>query len=221
MRVQLYWALSALKISVPDHYLRKQSGELGWIQYALRGPALWATALAIKLGKPERAGVKKGWIKSQRNYFNRKAPVFAQASRRGRLWRNAYLGLGLALSVALFLTEICWPEIKFEHPIPRFSTSFLHVTKAGLLVCATTATAIAAFFSISRELRAYEAHRQSYSVMGRLFDRALDEAKAVDGMTGEAVQTRSFQRLARELGREALAENAEWLQDHRRRTIES
>ena len=41
LRVQLYWAIAAVPASVSDHYLCKQSGELGRIQFTLRGPSLW------------------------------------------------------------------------------------------------------------------------------------------------------------------------------------
>jgi hypothetical protein len=36
MRVQFYWRLAGLKLSVADHYLRKQRSELDWICSAIR-----------------------------------------------------------------------------------------------------------------------------------------------------------------------------------------
>jgi hypothetical protein len=61
LRVQVFWA-AATPEAVADSYLRKQSGELGWIQFALRGPALWATAAALALGRPCRDYVTHGWM---------------------------------------------------------------------------------------------------------------------------------------------------------------
>ena len=69
MRVQLFWALAATPAAASDNYLRKQSGELGWIPFALRGPALWASALALALDHPQRQMVTRGWIEDQRNFF--------------------------------------------------------------------------------------------------------------------------------------------------------
>ena len=54
MRVQLFWGLARLPDGVADYTLRQQRGELGWINFALRGPALWAAALAENLSVPER-----------------------------------------------------------------------------------------------------------------------------------------------------------------------
>ena len=74
--------------------------------------------------------------------------------------------------------------------------------------------ASAAFFSVSRDLRAHEAHAHSYALMWRIYDRAAKVAK------NAAEQDDDFRILVRELGREALAENAEWLVDHRHRPVE-
>jgi hypothetical protein len=64
------------------------------------------------------------------------------------------------------------------------------------------------------ETLAYELHYRSYRPMGAIFGRALCEAKKIP-----ANNDAEFQELMRDLGREALAENAEWLLDHRYRPI--
>jgi hypothetical protein len=73
--------------------------------------------------------------------------------------------------------------------------------------------AVAAFFTISVDFRAYDAHAHSYALTGRIFSYALQ-------LAGAARDDHAFQTIARELGRGALSENAEWLLDHRRRPIE-
>jgi len=72
---------------------------------------------------------------------------------------------------------------------------------------------MAVFFAVSGNLRAYEAHARSYSLMGRIFSRAQTSVTP-------AMSDSEFQDLVRELGREALSENAEWVADHRNRQIE-
>jgi hypothetical protein len=86
--------------------------------------------------------------------------------------------------------------------------------KHWLVVLAATLPAVAAFFALSAEKRAYEPHYRSYRLMGAIFGRALDEAKTIP-----AGNHAEFQELVRDLGREALAENAAWLLDHRHRPI--
>ena len=224
MRVQLFWALAATPVAASDNYLRKQSGELGWIQFALRGPALWAAALALALDSPQRDMVTCGWIENQRNYFvgsdprvmAGKARLHERAEERGKRWARRFLYVGLAAALVLAAIEAL-----------RLALSALGVNLVDLwpglpdaqdwlLVLAATALAVAAFFTVSVNLRAYEAQAHSYALMGRIFERARREATTTSAATDDA----EFQALVRELGREALAENAEWLLDHRHRPIE-
>jgi hypothetical protein len=85
-----------------------------------------------------------------------------------------------------------------------------------LLVGIPTAAALAASFLISRERRAYEAHVHSYQTMGSLFAKASREINN----DAEPMSDADYQALVFDLGREALAENATWLQEHRQRRIE-
>ena len=63
-------------------------------------------------------------------------------------------------------------------------------------------------------MRSYWPHAHAYALMRRMFRRAasfMNTADAPDDL---------FQDIVRELGREALSENAEWLGEHRNRKIE-
>ena len=218
IRVQLFWALAATPVAVSDNYLRLQSGELGWIQFALRGPALWASALALELKTPQRDLVTKGWIEDQLGFFGRpgvgggKATLHEYAAHRGRLWARRFLFGGLGIAVILAVIEALKLALGARGPHPGGVWHIAAEAQEWLLVLAATAPGVAAFFTISVDLRAYEAHAHSYALMGRIFKRARQ--MAADGNDLE------FQALMRELGREALAENAEWLLDHRHRPIE-
>ena len=215
MRVQLFWALTATPAAASDNYLRKQSGELGWIQFALRGPALWGAALALTLDRPQREIVTRGWIEDQRDYFVGSDPnvvagktrLNEQAAGRGKRWARWFVFTGLAFAAVLAVVEALHLEKLWPGP-PN--------PQDWLLVLAALALAVAAFFTVSVDLRAYEAQAHSYALMGRIFERARREATC----TSAATDDREFQALVRELGREALAENAEWLLDHRHRPIE-
>jgi hypothetical protein len=221
MRVQLFWALTATRLAVSDNYLRKQSGELGWIRFALRGPALWATALALALEKPQRELVTTGWIEDQLSYFGSpgavsgKATLHEHAAHRGRLWARRFLFGGLGVSAILAAIEAVKIALGVHGPQPDSPWRVVAEAQEWLLVLAATApaVAVAAFFTVSVDLRAYEAHAHSYALMGRIFGRASQVAAT-------ATSDAEFKALVHELGREALAENAEWLLDHRHRRIE-
>jgi hypothetical protein len=74
-----------------DNYLRQQSGELGWIQFALRGPALWAAALALALSKPNRPIVTAGWMEDQLNFFGKDRDSGKTRDNRRIAWHSIFL----------------------------------------------------------------------------------------------------------------------------------
>jgi hypothetical protein len=212
MRVQLFWAAAAVPVAVSDNYLRKQSGELGWIQFALRGPSLWALALALRIATPQRDLVTKGWIVDQKKFFTKKSVLHEHASIRSRLWSKRFLYGGLVLSLVLAAIEVSKLVLGAQLGPMQMSPQEIEHLQDWLLVLAATAPAMAAFFAVSMHQRAYEAHAHSYALMERIFTRAEQLA---GGLSDD-----QFRELVRELGRDALCENAEWLLDHRGRPIE-
>ena len=218
MRVQLFWGAAATPEAASDSYLRKQSGELGWIQFALRGPALWSMAVALAIDKPCRDLVVKGWIEDQLAFFGSpgsgegKSAKHAAAARRGEAWARRFLAVGLVFSASLALIEAAKAVVGQRGHVLGVNLAEILEARELLLVLVATAPAMAAFFSLWVELRAYEAQAHSYGLMGRIFKRARQAVAGADDYT--------FRAVVRDLGREALAENAEWLLDHRRRKIE-
>jgi hypothetical protein len=59
---------------------------------------------------------------------------------------------------------------------PADPASYEALLKHWPVVLAATLPAVAAFFAISAEKRAYEPHYHSYRLMGAIFGRAMDEA---------------------------------------------
>jgi hypothetical protein len=221
LRVQLFWALAGLPLAASDNYLQKQAGELGWIQFALRGPALWGTALACKLKSPNRDVVINGWIKDQADYFigedresgRSKANEMA-ADRNERLsWMLLLLGLGIAmfLFAASFVHSCAYIGC---HNALILQELYHEENRKIFDVVIVVVLAIAAALAVATNLRTYRAHARNYRQIGLIFVRALDVVQK-SGVT----DTR-FHEVVRELGREALSENAEWLMDHRDRPVD-
>jgi hypothetical protein len=210
MRVQLYWAGAGFPAAVSDHYLRKQSGELGWIQFALRGPALWAAALAANLKEPKTDAIKAGWIADQAAFFSERWPLYEEIARRNRAVTEFLAALAFVVSAVLLFVD--WKLIPLgpDQTLPKI----VQIPHDMAVMAAATLPALAAFFTLSSELRGYEPLTESYRIMHKLYQRAAQEVER-SGEDHEA-----FQSLVRELGREALAENAAWLVDHRHRKIE-
>ena len=220
MRVQIAWAAAAMPRAVSDHYLRLQRDELGWIQFVLRGPALWAAAVALELPQPLRPLVNERWIEDQCEFFlgadgnSGKAALNRTALRGSKAWARRFGLVSLAASLAL-------AGIETAKLIGRRTGWFalpddpLRDAQDLLLVLIAGAGGVAASFVLSAERRAYEAHAHAYLALGHIFAKAKMEATRA----ACAQDPDEYRALVFDLGREALAENAAWLQDHRRRPI--
>lgn len=227
LRVQVFWSLAGLHHQVGDHYLYKHRAELGWIRYALRGVLPWARAVSSGVPAPQRAVIQAGWIADQKAYFARAAARNHHSSRRSRNCVYGFLWIGVAVATLLLIAEV---SVNGLFGLPAFLgkdkllslSSLLGFSAQGVkdlkylaIITMGVMPALAAFFGISSEMRAFEGHAQGYDLMNQIFSRAMDaEAKV-------AVDDDAFRRLVFELGREAINENAGWLMDHRHRPIEN
>jgi hypothetical protein len=213
LRVQLFWALSAVPQAVSDSYLRKQRDDLGWIRDALHGPALWATAVALAAGAPDRHQVEAVWLLGQRNFFVGEDSTGGRACDNKRMWQRCrralygFAGAGVIAGAGVLFVQLTEPA---SWKPGAFIINVL-ITLVGVL------PAIGAFFGIYAERLALEQQAHNYAAMGTLFGRALAEARAIPDEPGCESE---FCALIKEVGREALDENAEWLKEHRKRPIQ-
>jgi len=209
MRVQVFWCLAAMPSAVSDHYLRKHFDELGWIQQALRGPALWAAAVALKLETPQRDNIRECWLENQHNWFvgaddksgkyllNEQALKFHATNAHRFFWVGVFFATCLA---AYAVAEA------------RHSVAPRELLEGVLILVSTLSFGMAGFHGLYMEKMSYEAHAHAYLRMGRLFGKALAEEDKTNDVD-------KYREIILELGREALAENADWLIDHRGRPI--
>lgn len=227
LRVQLYWSMSGLPLAVGDNYLRKQDAELGWIKFALQGPALWATAQALSIRLPDRDAVMRGWVDDQARWFigrSGKAQLNEAAAKRNDHFAKLAYSLGLIAVFGLLLSHALEDfGLADLHCVTHTYVATLHAKHVpeALEIFAVTMSAIAAYLTLMTNLRAYEAHARSYWQMGTAFRRARTIAKSIPPSTDpDDHHAHAFQSLMREIGRESLAETAEWLMDHRDRRVE-
>jgi hypothetical protein len=210
-----------MPIAASDNYLRKQAGELGWIQFALRGPAVWATALALELKSPRREDVRRGWIVHQIKFFfgSEEQPGKAKqneiAANRNKNMALGCFGAAMAVIAALFVVETGHALLDGSSGCLVAVLNIIDGFHEYLEVFAIVLSAIAASVTVSTNIRAYKAHAHNYKQMGDIFTRASNSAVLIP--EGDVVK---YQKLIRDLGREALSENAEWLMDHRDREVE-
>jgi hypothetical protein len=201
LRVQLFWRLAGLKDTVADHYLRRQRGELEWIRQAIRCWNLPAELADEALGAGEAPIladrmrlVFAHWVQDQYAYFVRAARRDHRLVEHLKHWGRGFFMLGLAWPVMKVLLILIHPWLKALGMAPLI---------AGLL------------YGYAKT-RALSEHAKQYGRMSLLFANAkqgLEELMTAGKYAGA-------QALIKDLGKEALAENGDWVLLHRERPLE-
>lgn len=217
LRVQLFWRLAGLEDEVVDHYLRKQRSELEWIRNAIRArnvPVTQSAALDYSGGRAHcepdclhaiKDLVRDSWLNDQRDFFNRNTGRDARKLKRHEFTVKWLFRFGLALSIVVVFLHIWFDQMedysRWHH---------------WLIVTMGTAPAIAATIGGYAEKMAFSVQAKRYQWMGALYTRASKKLEILL----EANQLREAQELIRELGKEALEENGDWVSMRRERSIE-
>jgi hypothetical protein len=227
LRIQIFWRLVGLKDSVAEHYLGEQRGELEWIRNALR---TWdfttrAGEKGVLHNVQPAQGVKivqEYWIRAQKEYFVRKAyQEHKEVERNERLIRFL-MRISVALTAMLAGLLILPPlESSLGLPVPASMIAVTHFIENhwihGSFMIATLMLAVSAgLLHGYNQQRAYSEHAKQCGRMGVLFDiadRHLQVMLDNGNMEGASA-------LLRELGKEALAENGDWVLLHRERPLE-
>ena len=202
LRVQIFWHFAGLGEAVADNYLHQVRGELRWIRDALR-----SVGVRLHAGEPQLDLVRKHWVMDQFTFFSRAAKREEGYETTATRCGNFLLFLGLAIAVVLAALEL-----GFGSGRPNHET--LEVIGALLAIAFVTAGAAAIRgYAIKR---AYAEHGKQYGRMQRVFALAHKRLESVDGK----IPPDRLRGLLLDLGREALAEHAEWILLHRGRLIE-
>ncbi len=212
-RVRFFWKMAGIDEPVQDNYLNTQRTELDWIRNGLRGWSITsgsATMSSSQLG-PRLEFVLKHWVEAQARYFHdagkRNLEYFEQMERAVKALVYATLAVAGGAGVAAAIDRafhfgwwecpgcewLAWPVIAIE----------LFLAAGALLH----------HFS---ERMAYSEHAKQYSRMEGVFRKAsrIVREKLAQDSPGAA------RACLLALGKEALAENGEWVLVHRERPLE-
>jgi hypothetical protein len=215
LRVQFFWSLLGLTDPVDKYYLHKQEGELEWIRRTLR---FWHDRDQISIPDVDLTAEKKMdlknlvrrlWVQSQLDYFKDNAgPREKRRSDRSKRWGAILLGVSLVFSLFLAFNEFQYwvkPPIETELGLPHKEAIFIFFL--GILL--TGAALVIAY----GEKMAFLEHVRQYDVASKRF--ADSEKKLSMGpVTEEEVKE------LKDLGKDALQENGDWLLLHRDRPLE-
>jgi hypothetical protein len=219
LRVRLFWQLAGITDSVADNYLFKQRSELDWIRNGLRGWGIGPGQQGRGQPSPEMAQlsvpeclklVLVRWVNDQRRYFRRALRKDSVSlERKELLVKIAISSLigGAAILIAVLVArwllygEWSCPECKWiEWPI---------ITLDMLL-------AAGALLHHYIDRMGYSEHLKQYRRMEGFFRRA---SKAISARL-KAKDIGGARECLHLLGREALAENGDWVLLHRERPLE-
>jgi len=211
LRVQFFWELVRLNENVAEYYLQRQKSELDWIRYALKT----CTLMLDKSNYPDKIDETENglrnynlllehWVNDQRDFFKRTANRDNTKLKRQKYWSEGLFLGGLFLSLLMVLASVFLPHAKmFEtfHPY--------------LIVVMVLTAAIAAALEGYAEKMAFSEQAKQYQRMSILFDQASQKLTSLLLKKN----TSAARRLIRELGKEALLENGDWLFMHRERPM--
>jgi len=202
MRVSLFWRLAGIKETPASFYLSKQQSELDWIRYAIR---IW-NLLAFK-GCDEKTtdrsmlAVKTHWLKDQMKYFGIKAQAHNQTAKQLDAVATFLFRLGLFVMT---------PAMLLVHGLKLGGESL----DPWMMVITPL------FFVVAGSIN-YYAYRMLFDDQAKQYTRMYGIFKKSLHLLDKASDDESRQQsIILAVGKEALAENGDWILVHRERPIE-
>ncbi len=209
MRVHLFWKLAGVRENAADFYLRTCRSQLDWIRAALRSWSLQSgehdcgcpTAAGATLSPAALKQICRRWMRDQLRFFrkntkrdHRNAEYFHIRSKV--CLRISMAGILIQLGRLYFVQQEHLGHDKMTHLL------IIVIAMGGLL---------AGLFHEYAEKRLFEKQSRSYQWMAALYKTALIRFLVL----AKEGRAKDICDLMRELGREALAENADWVIYHR------
>lgn len=201
LRVQFFWKLAGLNDSAADYYMRKQRSELDWIRNAIRTSTIEVAhssqqPMGMESDRVHLKLVLKHWVEDQAKYFAKAAHRDHEELHRHEKTVSAVFVLALVAAIIQMI----------------FVSSPSHY----LILSIALLPVVGALLHSWLEKNAFAEHKRQYDRMGGFYRRAsahFEKLIAADKLE----EARAF---VAELGREALAENGDWILMHRDRPLE-
>ncbi|MFX4263626.1 hypothetical protein ACOBQJ_15680 [Pelotomaculum propionicicum] len=211
LRIQLFWKLTGLREDVTRYYLRKQKSELDWVRKGIETFNISVPGAGGAEGSGEKAFWLSNcrltldhWVLDQRKYYKKTSSRDHSKLKRQETMVYGFFLAGLAIAILVFFLDI-----SSSH------TDSLKLIHHILIVAMGLAPALAAALDGYAEKMAFAAQNKVYKRMYNLFDRASVQLRSM----WENSDLDCARSLIRELGREALQENSDWVLLHRERPM--
>ncbi|MGH8150157.1 MAG: hypothetical protein ACRETB_09335 [Steroidobacteraceae bacterium] len=192
LRVQFYWRLAGLTDNASAQYLRKQLDELRWIREALR-----ATGGAPPPSAAEPQLALQCWVHGQASYYAARARLHERRTLRLERWSRVFLATGL---LAAFCLVVLWSQLEQLATWHHWA----------VLVMGFAPVAAALWEAYGERIGARTQANQ-YARFAAIFHRAERFITELEQERASPSRREGELALLRELGREALIENADWV----------
>ena len=200
LRVQFYWRLAGLPDSASSSYLRKQLDELRWIREALRAAAALPPP---KTAHPELA--VEHWVGGQAAYYADRAHSHRKRMHLFEKSSQLFLGAGL---LATAILVVFWTRLESLPAWHRWLVVLMGFAPIGAALWETYAERLGLRTQVNQYVR-----------FAGIFRRASRFAEQLDRNPSRHDRQHALVALLRELGREALMENGDWVLLLRERPI--
>lgn len=192
LRVQFYWRLGGLADNAAASYLRKQLDELRWIREGLRAAGAAPPPPGAQPGLALRC-----WVHGQMDYYAARARLHERRLERIEHWSGAFLVIGLLATTSLVLL---WNLLERRTGWHRWTVLIMGFAPIA-----------AALWEVYGERIGARAQANQYARLATIFDRAERYLSRLEQRDSSLSRHQSEQTLLRELGHEALIENADWV----------
>jgi hypothetical protein len=200
--------------AIADAYPIKQPSELAWVKICLRTLERLDKALGGRAGRIDPAGhaiARRFWVHGQFAYFKRQGYLHNSFAESAQAWSNILLLLSPFVFVPI-LIYMMLSNVDYHWHVVGLEIGLQHI----VLIVVGLLPGVAAVLAGYGERLAFKAQARQYDRMRGLFERAYDLLPLeIDEDTAPLAHA-----LYRELGMEAMRENAEWVAIYRQRPIE-
>ncbi len=203
LRVQAFLKLGGVDEEVFEYYARKYESALGWILCALKNVSVQSVnTLAGKADKDRLALVYGRWIRAQQNYYTKQYYKTMKFLKKQKRLVIILFSLSMVFVALMYILQAIYgsPDI--------FSASGLSISdKSICLFMIDTLLAGGAIITGYIEKRQYNSQNAQYIRMIRIYNCGTEKYM-------QAVNNRDYktaENLIKEIGIEALSENADWL----------
>ncbi len=200
LRVQFYWRLAGLADNASASYLRKQLDELRWIREALRG-----TNVLPPPTQPRADLVLAHWVSGQAAYFRSRAKLQMSRIHHVELLSAISLCAGLTATASL---------VVFWHQLEGMGR-----WRHWVVLVMGFAPIAAALWETYGERFGLRSQAHQYARFATVFGRAEKVVTKLEAAPDSPHRVHHERALIRELGREALMENGDWVLLLRERPI--